>query len=529
MSVRSMTGFSIISKDEMMPKGLSNTEAYETYKSAVRRDPSDKDGGPPLSALCRALWFWLGRYTKRQMAIHYLGIPEPTLADTVAKDILIARTRARNSMYTTLPDLTAPEIVFISHLFRRLDVSNLAEIPSYGPSFLAVWADAKAKGLSPEDSEEFVWRWANNLPAAWEEEDRSKARKPSKRWGHAEQLREKPAINPNVKERLAQIVIWHQTEDLYVPWETDVDGHRWQVRLNDFPDEPMYTLLIDEALVGDFQEWPPYWDRGEPKPAVKELQVAVGPRAVPDVDAGSLLSRYQNGDFEAVWRDMVALGPDVRKESFEKAAWAVAQETMRRAQHNIELLVARLKQLDYRFLHEELVYRPCTKKEQKALGEMERDGVIIPLSFRAFLEAVGTVDLIGSHPTLNPVDGGRTRRPGGPILSSDPLEFSGHFALELLFDEWEDTISEDRPTVSWEVGGDAEDKTWLGDEERNGCYTVQLPNSAADAVLEGEAHKITFVEYLRLSFRWGGFPGWEKYEVRPEKELAFLREGLLPL
>jgi hypothetical protein len=160
---------------------------------------------------------------------------------------------------------------------------------------------------------------------------------------------------------------------------------------------------------------------------------------------------------------------------------------------------------------------------------MERDGVIIPLSFRAFLEAVGTVDLIGSHPTLNPVDGGRTRRPGGPILSSDPLEFSGHFALELLFDEWEDTISEDRPTVSWEVGGDAEDKTWLGDEERNGCYTVQLPNSAADAVLEGEAHKITFVEYLRLSFRWGGFPGWEKYEVRPEKELAFLREGLLPL
>jgi hypothetical protein len=49
------------------------------------------------------------------------------------------------------------------------------------------------------------------------------------------------------------------------------------------------------------------------------------------------------------------------------------------------------------------------------------------------------------------------------------------------------------------------------------------------AVLQGEAHKLTFVEYLRLSFQWGGFPGWEKYENRPEKELAFLREGLLPI
>jgi len=69
----------------------------------------------------------------------------------------------------------------------------------------------------------------------------------------------------------------------------------------------------------------------------------------------------------------------------------------------------------------------------------------------------------------------------------------------------------------------------LLDVQVEDSYTVQLPNAAADAVLEGEAHKITFVEYLRLSFQWGGFPGWEKYANRPEKELAFLREGLLPL
>ena len=222
---------------------------------------------------------------------------------------------------------------------------------------------------------------------------------------------------------------------------------------------------------------------------------------------------------------IVALGPDARNKTFEKATWAVAQETMRRAKHNIELLVARLRQLHYRFLHEDLVYCPGTKKELHALAEADRTGVAIPLSLRAFLEQVENVDLIGSHPTLNPVDGHRTRRPGGPILATDPLEFSGCFELGLILEEWED----DQPAVSWEVGRDAEDKTYLVDDVPNGAYSVQLPNSAADAVLEGETHQISFVEYLRFSFQWGGFPGWEKYEDRPEKELAFLREGLLPL
>jgi hypothetical protein len=104
------------------------------------------------------------------------------------------------------------------------------------------------------------------------------------------------------------------------------------------------------------------------------------------------------------------------------------------------------------------------------------------------------------------------------------------YDLELLVENWGDMSPEDREAVLWKVGVEAYGEIEIMDgTEPSNYYSVQLPNAAADAILEGEDHGITFVEYLRLSFRWGGFPGWEKYENRPEKELAFLREGLLPI
>lgn len=56
-------------------------------------------------------------------------------------------------------------------------------------------------------------------------------------------------------------------------------------------------------------------------------------------------------------------------------------------------------------------------------------------------------------------------------------------------------------------------------------YLVFFPDPAADATLEGAG--VTFVEYLRESFRWGGFPGLARYPA--PAELARLTEGLLPI
>ena len=63
----------------------------------------------------------------------------------------------------------------------------------------------------------------------------------------------------------------------------------------------------------------------------------------------SFLGRYEAGECEAVWSDLIALGDKVRGDDYYEDAWAVACETMRRARNNVETLVRRLDGADYHF------------------------------------------------------------------------------------------------------------------------------------------------------------------------------------
>lgn len=59
---------------------------------------------------------------------------------------------------------------------------------------------------------------------------------------------------------------------------------------------------------------------------------------------------------------------------------------------------------------------------------------------------------------------------------------------------------------------------------------VAVPNGAVDGELLGEGHDTTFVNYLRICFRWAGLPGLAYFATeRGKVELQHLTEGLLPL
>lgn len=348
------------------------------------------------------------------------------------------------------------------------------------------------------------------------------------------------------------------------------------------------------------------------------------------------MRRYQAGEHEGVWTEMVALGSRVREPPFYEDARAVATETMRRARQNFELLIRRLDSLHYRFgipkppvrqsvlppieqriaqmrraqantlspagldqleammrsqdakrqafvlppieeriakmrreqqaklspagldQLEAMMRRQDTARQAKAaglaeedakrraitdhltdktvigaidprfvkrVGGMEKKGFFLPLSLRAWIEEVGHVCLIGAHPCLSFFEGA-----GLPGVHADPfMMLPDPYELQGWLEEAKG--SKEIPTLEAVVGWTAEAKARLavGDEQLDYGYAITLPDPAADAPLRGERHGVSFVEYLRIVFRWGGFPGWELQDKRPEQELKFLTDGLLPI
>jgi hypothetical protein len=58
-----------------------------------------------------------------------------------------------------------------------------------------------------------------------------------------------------------QNVNWTSTQNPEFPYHVVIDNVRWVIRLNDFPSNPLYTLLIDDRAVMDFDDWPYTWKR----------------------------------------------------------------------------------------------------------------------------------------------------------------------------------------------------------------------------------------------------------------------------
>jgi hypothetical protein len=61
------------------------------------------------------------------------------------------------------------------------------------------------------------------------------------------------------------------------------------------------------------------------------------------------------------------------------------------------------------------------------------------------------------------------------------------------------------------------------------AYAIELPNPGVDAPLLEEWHKTTFIDYLRITFQWGGFPGLKKSIYQPKEFLAAMTDDLAPL
>ena len=69
-------------------------------------------------------------------------------------------------------------------------------------------------------------------------------------------------------------VSWEETGDPVYPYAARVGGEEWKIRMNDFPDEHLYTLLKDGIEAESFDDWPVQWDRTQQSNRVTTSQEA---------------------------------------------------------------------------------------------------------------------------------------------------------------------------------------------------------------------------------------------------------------
>ena len=68
-----------------------------------------------------------------------------------------------------------------------------------------------------------------------------------------------------------EAIVWQRTADGEFPYPALRDGVGLRLRVNDFPAEPLYTLVVDFLPAVDLDDWPVLWLR--PAPTADQLRI----------------------------------------------------------------------------------------------------------------------------------------------------------------------------------------------------------------------------------------------------------------
>lgn len=233
---------------------------------------------------------------------------------------------------------------------------------------------------------------------------------------------------------------------------------------------------------------------------------------------------------DMVWRfhhgaPLLSTAPDVEAQLADQRA---------RYAHLLELDAPRIILDNEERMIAELDAQP---RQAALVDELERLAPVpLNLSLRAWFEVVDSVNFVGVHPAWlrlliesgqvseeELVQGYDPEAGGHPFSQLEPLHITSLSHVTQLCRESVDLGLSNGMTLDLIYPGVS---TYV--EMGNGYeYRVEL-GSTADAVVKYEPVDISFVGYLRRSLRWGGFPGWQRLPVKPERDLATLTSGQIP-
>jgi hypothetical protein len=252
-----------------------------------------------------------------------------------------------------------------------------------------------------------------------------------------------------------------------------------------------------------------------------------------------LFERYQAGAHVPVWRELIARGAAVRHEPLRSEAVSVCAEVVRRARLNLRTLHDRLLDLGYEFANPEGALVDAPPGAESDIGDVERELGMLPLIARQWYATLTSVNFRQAEEQL--VYREAARPPTGPDvfgLGSHPvLIFQSLTCCRQQLQQF--AIEREKPSAAGEARPFLPLGGWASNCEPKG---FPLPCEAVDAAIYNDGGgDVCFVDELRLAFRWGGFPFWQRglgdtafyspFEYRPDFQrlLPLLKEGLVEL
>ncbi|MEO1482293.1 MAG: hypothetical protein AAFU77_09330 [Myxococcota bacterium] len=222
-----------------------------------------------------------------------------------------------------------------------------------------------------------------------------------------------------------------------------------------------------------------------------------------------------DGEHDAVWLELRRLGEVPSDSPHFGDAWAVAEETMRRARYNIEHLVEVLGTQGYEFGdpyaendRTSAPHIPPSPAAGSLLDTFESQAEQLPIVLRAYILNVGDVNLLGQHPKwsthdfLDPLVV-EFECAGYPDVNPDLERTKARFV-----EEFGHRAAHGASPLTIEFAPD-----YLHKSDTSGGlpYGIVVPDASVDAtIVYRDGMYLSFVEYLREVFRMGGFPGFQQ-------------------
>ena len=164
---------------------------------------------------------------------------------------------------------------------------------------------------------------------------------------------------------------------------------------------------------------------------------------------------------------------------------------------SIRALAHRLSERGFRFRYPAEVFPGPEDATSSAIARIEQEIGRLPLALKFFWERIGSVNFCGTHPDWN-CDGY-----ADPLVVYPPSHAVDE--LEDFLADKDDRLRHDFPYLV-PIAPDYFHK----DGVSGGMwYNLSVPAVADDPPLNDEWHRTTFVSYLELAVKWGGFPGLE--------------------